>query len=126
MVNRHFLLSRHTASCSKTQVLLNGPCQADFSASCKSVWSLKRLVPLKPNWLGVTVDESRRQPDSVSWTFADSSGSSANLLELSWRLVVHRMTVDIVKLHLPPLKFITKGNSSILRSGIHCFAFSFC
>jgi len=28
------------------QVLLHGPCQADLSASCKSVWSLKRLIPL--------------------------------------------------------------------------------
>jgi len=45
--------------------------------------------------------------------FADSSDSSTNLLELIWRLVVHRMTVDIVKLHLPVLKLITKGNSSI-------------
>jgi len=44
MVNSRLLLSSYTAyrascSCSKSQVLLHGPHQANFSASCKSVWS---------------------------------------------------------------------------------------
>jgi len=55
--------------------------------------------------------------------FADFSGFFTNLLELIWRLVVHRMIVDIVKLHLP----VTEGNSSDndLLSTVLLF-FSFC
>jgi len=63
MVNSRLLMSSHTAyrascSCSKSQVLLHGPHQANFSASCNQSEARKRLISLKPNWLGMTVDES--------------------------------------------------------------------